>query len=97
MQQRVLEFIMEPGTQSPMMASLNPLHAAHTTMQVGMVQASGLDLGTTLIATGLFNIVSGVAFGIPMCVQPMHTIAALTIASSVTLEQVRLWAVGVCL
>jgi hypothetical protein len=38
-------------------------------LQLGMVHAVGLDLGTTLIATGLYNIATGVQFGIPMCVQ----------------------------
>ena len=40
----------------------------------------GLDLGTTLCFTGLYNIFSGVLFGIPMPVQPMKAIAAVAIA-----------------
>ncbi len=38
-------------------------------MQVGLVRVLGLDLGTTLILTGLYNIASGALFGIPMPVQ----------------------------
>lgn len=40
----------------------------------------GLDLGTTLIFTGLYNIASGALFGIPMPVQPMKAIAAIALA-----------------
>ena len=38
-------------------------------LQVGLVKTTGLDLGTTLIFTGLYNIITGAAFGIPMPVQ----------------------------
>ncbi|KXZ50540.1 hypothetical protein GPECTOR_16g715 [Gonium pectorale] len=49
---------------------------------VGLVQKVDLDLGTTLIVTGLYNIASGWQFGIPMCVQPMKTIAAVALAAT---------------
>ncbi|EFJ47751.1 hypothetical protein VOLCADRAFT_117774 [Volvox carteri f. nagariensis] len=49
---------------------------------IALVQKVDLDLGTTLIVTGMYNIVSGVQFGIPMCVQPMKTIAAVALAAS---------------
>ncbi|KAF3781306.1 Molybdate transporter 2 [Nymphaea thermarum] len=39
-----------------------------------------LDLGTTLIFTGLYNIATGYLFGVPMPVQPMKSIAAVAIA-----------------
>jgi hypothetical protein len=58
-------------------------------VQVGMAHKVGLDLGTTLIVSGVWNIASGALFGIPMAVQPMKTIAALTIAGSIDLESVR--------
>ena len=45
-----------------------------------------MDLGTTLIFTGLYNIASGLVFGIPMPVQPMKAIAAIALAD----EQMRL-------
>ena len=48
--------------------------------QVALVKIVGLDLGTTLIFTGLYNIASGALFGIPMPVQPMKAIAAVAIA-----------------
>ncbi|PNW83960.1 hypothetical protein CHLRE_04g214050v5 [Chlamydomonas reinhardtii] len=47
---------------------------------IGLVQKVHLDLGTTLTITGLYNIISGWQFRIPMCVQPMKTIAAVALA-----------------
>lgn len=38
-------------------------------MQVGLVKAVELDLGTTLLFTGAYNIITGMLFGIPMPVQ----------------------------
>jgi len=49
-------------------------------VQVALVRVLGLDLGTTLIFTGLYNIASGALFGIPMPVQPMKAIAAIALA-----------------
>lgn len=49
---------------------------------VGLVREIGLDLGTTLIATGLYNVVTGIQFGIPMPVQPMKTIAAVALSEA---------------
>ncbi|RZC86095.1 hypothetical protein C5167_026766 [Papaver somniferum] len=43
-----------------------------------------LDLGTTLIFTAFYNIVTGSLFGIPMPVQPMKSIAAVAISESQT-------------
>jgi hypothetical protein len=51
-------------------------------MQVVALAATiGLDLGTTLLFTGIYNIASGLGFRIPMCVQPMKTIAAVALAA----------------
>lgn len=49
-------------------------------LQVALVRVIGLDLGTTLIFTGVYNIASGLLFGIPMPVQPMKAIAAIALA-----------------
>lgn len=56
-------------------------------LTVALVSKIQLDFGTTLILTGLYNCLSGVAFGIPMCVQPMKTITAVALSSSLTLDQ----------
>lgn len=37
--------------------------------QVALSATIQLDLGTTLLFSGLYNVLSGVGFQIPMCVQ----------------------------
>lgn len=51
-------------------------------LTLGLVAAAGLDLGTTLVGTGLYNLASGALFGVPMPVQPMKAIAAVAIAAA---------------
>lgn len=41
---------------------------------------SGMDIGVILVFAGLFNIVTGVLFGLPIPVQPMKAIAVVAIA-----------------
>ena len=48
-------------------------------LQIALVKNVGLDLGTTLIGSGIYNLYSGAAFGVPMPVQPMKSIAAVAI------------------
>jgi MFS superfamily sulfate permease-like transporter len=55
---------------------------------VGMVQLVGLDAATILVFAGLMNILSGLAFGIPIAVQPMKAVCALAIAGALTAPQV---------
>ena len=53
-----------------------------------MVSSVGLDLGTTLIFSGVYNVYSGAAFGVPIPVQPMKSIAAVAITEDgITLSQ----------
>ncbi|CAI0414833.1 unnamed protein product [Linum tenue] len=52
-----------------------------------------LNLGTTLIFTGLYNVVTGAIYGVPMPVEPMKSIAALSIASNGTPSEE---AAGIC-
>lgn len=47
-----------------------------------------ISLSTTLILTGLYNIATGVLFGIPLPVQPMKAIAAIAIAKSLSKGEV---------
>ncbi|XP_026440700.1 molybdate transporter 1-like [Papaver somniferum] len=49
---------------------------------ISLTLAKDLDLGITLIFTGIYNIVTGLLYGVPMPVQPMKTIAAVAISSS---------------
>lgn len=46
---------------------------------VALAQMYRLDVGATLVAAGLANIGTGLAFGVPICVQPMKTIAAVAL------------------
>ena len=55
---------------------------------VGMSVTNGLDFTSALFFAGLFNIVTGLAFSIPMAVQPMKAIAAVAIAEQLTLGQI---------
>lgn len=41
-----------------------------------------LNLGTTLIFTGVYNIITGAIYGVPMPVQPMKSIAAAALSGS---------------
>lgn len=68
----------------------NPAQVAlHVNVQVALVATVNLDLGTTLLFTGFYNIFSGLGFGIPMCVQPMKAIAAVALSSpDFTLPQI---------
>ncbi|POO03761.1 Molybdate transporter [Trema orientale] len=40
-----------------------------------------LNLGTTLIFTGVYNIITGAIYGVPMPVQPMKSIAAVALSN----------------
>ncbi|QCE16181.1 molybdate transporter 1-like [Vigna unguiculata] len=47
---------------------------------LSLTLAKQLNLGTTLIFTGFYNIVTGAIYGVPMPVQPMKSIAAVALA-----------------
>ncbi|KAG6549942.1 hypothetical protein Mapa_008453 [Marchantia paleacea] len=47
---------------------------------LALAYANGVDLGTTLLFTGVYNVATGLLFGVPMPVQPMKSIAAVAIA-----------------
>ncbi|KAL2631629.1 hypothetical protein R1flu_016315 [Riccia fluitans] len=47
---------------------------------LALAYVNGVDLGTTLLFTGAYNVITGLAFGVPMPVQPMKSIAAVAIA-----------------
>ncbi|XP_030452490.1 molybdate transporter 1-like [Syzygium oleosum] len=49
---------------------------------LAMTLAKDLNLGTTLIFTGVYNMVTGAVYGVPMPVQPMKAIAAAGISSA---------------
>ncbi len=49
-------------------------------LTAAMIMVSGLDPAIVLIFAGLFNITTGIIFGLPIPVQPMKAIAAVAIA-----------------
>ncbi|KAI8104327.1 hypothetical protein M9434_002885 [Picochlorum sp. BPE23] len=56
---------------------------------VGLTQEVGLDLGTTLLFSGIYNVLTGFLFDIPMPVQPMKTIAAVALSGNgLTIPQI---------
>jgi len=57
---------------------------------------NNLDLTTTLIFTSLYNITTGLFFGLPMPVQPMKSIAAVAISESPPLTIPQISAAGLC-
>jgi MFS superfamily sulfate permease-like transporter len=55
---------------------------------VGMSITNGLDFTSALFFAGLFNIITGLAFSIPMAVQPMKAIATVAISEHLPLGQI---------
>jgi hypothetical protein len=56
---------------------------------VALTQDIGLDLGTTLLFTGVYNVITGLLYNVPVPVQPMKTIAAVALSGSgLTLPEV---------
>lgn len=53
-----------------------------------MVNQCGLQLEAALLSTGLMNVVTGLAFRIPIPVQPMKAIAAVAIAEGLNESQI---------
>lgn len=55
---------------------------------VGMAAQNGLDFAVALFFAGLFNIITGLTFSIPMAVQPMKAIAAVALTEGLTVPQI---------
>jgi len=55
---------------------------------VGMASQNGLNFATALFFAGLFNVMTGLTFSIPMAVQPMKAIAAVAITEGLTVPQI---------
>ncbi|ETI24785.1 hypothetical protein G647_04155 [Cladophialophora carrionii CBS 160.54] len=54
---------------------------------IALAEGHQISLTTTLIFTGVYNILTGAFFGIPLPVQPMKAIAAVAILKSLTAGQ----------
>jgi len=55
---------------------------------VGMAAQNGLNFAAALFFAGLFNIITGLTFSIPMAVQPMKAIAAVALTEGLTVPQI---------
>lgn len=55
---------------------------------VAMSVQNGLDFATSLFFAGVFTIITGLMFRVPMAVQPMKAIAAIAIAQGMTTHQI---------
>src|SRR5512142_3303513 len=55
---------------------------------VGMAAQNGLDFGASLFFAGLFNVVTGVIFTVPMAVQPMKAIATVAMTSGMPVTEI---------
>jgi MFS superfamily sulfate permease-like transporter len=55
---------------------------------VGMSAQNGLNFAAALFFAGLFNVITGLTFSIPMAVQPMKAIAAVALTEGLTVPQI---------
>ena len=55
---------------------------------VGMAAENGLDFAAALFFAGLFNVITGLTFAIPMAVQPMKAIAAVALTQGLPVAQI---------
>ncbi|HQR46046.1 MAG TPA: putative sulfate/molybdate transporter [Thermoanaerobaculia bacterium] len=55
---------------------------------VGMASQNGLSFASALFFAGFFNVVTGLAFAVPMAVQPMKAIAAVALTDGLTASQI---------
>lgn len=56
-------------------------------LMVALAVQNSISLSTTLVFSGLWNVVTGVMFGIPLPVQPMKAIAAVAISRNFTIAE----------
>ncbi|KAK4121025.1 pali-domain-containing protein [Parathielavia appendiculata] len=55
-------------------------------LMIALASQGSIDLSSTLVFSGLFNIVTGAVFGIPLPVQPMKAIAASALSTPLSLQ-----------
>jgi MFS superfamily sulfate permease-like transporter len=55
---------------------------------VGMASQNGLNFASALFFAGLFNVITGLVYSIPMAVQPMKAIAAVALTEGLTVPQI---------
>ncbi|XP_042492326.1 molybdate transporter 1 [Macadamia integrifolia] len=63
---------------------------------LALTLANDLNLGVTLLFNGIYNILTGVFYGVPMPVQPMKSIAAVAISNGPDFGVPEMMAAGLC-
>ncbi|XP_010241119.1 PREDICTED: molybdate transporter 1 [Nelumbo nucifera] len=63
---------------------------------MALTLAKDLNLGVTLLFTGIYNIITGAIYGVPMPVQPMKSIAAVAISDGPEFGIPEVMAAGIC-
>ncbi|KAH8671359.1 hypothetical protein BX600DRAFT_458922 [Xylariales sp. PMI_506] len=56
-------------------------------LMIALAVNGSISLSTTLVFSGLYNLLTGIIFGIPLPVQPMKAIAAAAIASHTSMRE----------
>ncbi|KAI5805818.1 hypothetical protein EDC01DRAFT_640415 [Geopyxis carbonaria] len=64
-------------------------------IMVALTKSKSISLTSTLLFSGIFNIISGTLFGIPIVVQPMKAVASIALARQLTLEETMAAGIGV--
>lgn len=59
-----------------------------TVFLIGTVTILGMDPGAILIFAGLFNIATGIAFNLPLAVQPMKAIGIIAISNNLSTSEI---------
>ncbi|TPX39363.1 hypothetical protein SeLEV6574_g07273 [Synchytrium endobioticum] len=82
-----LKFLWRNLTLSEISGSLGDL-ATLVPLLVSLSRGGQINVTSSLIFGGVFNILAGFLFGLPICVQPMKSIAAFALAGNLTRGQV---------
>ncbi|KAI8092771.1 uncharacterized protein BX664DRAFT_277264 [Halteromyces radiatus] len=64
-------------------------------IMISLAIGGQINLTSTLWFTGIWNILSGVFFQVPVCVQPMKAVAAVVLSSKMTIEENMAAGIGV--
>ncbi|PON67751.1 Molybdate transporter [Trema orientale] len=64
---------------------------------LALTLAKDLNLGITLIFTGIYNIISGTIYGLPMPVQPLKCIVVVALSNGPKFDVPEIMAAGICI
>ncbi|KAA8894052.1 hypothetical protein FN846DRAFT_1002024 [Sphaerosporella brunnea] len=64
-------------------------------IMVAMTASGTISLPSTLVFSGIWNVLSGTLFGVPIVVQPMKALAAVSLSRSLTMAETMAAGIGV--